>query len=58
MVDLQVLHSCDNRVCININHLRLGTPQDNMDDKMRRGRWRGNVTDVTPAALETATPIE
>ena len=33
-----VLHSCDNRLCCNPDHLRLGTPQDNMDDKVSRDR--------------------
>jgi uncharacterized protein (DUF433 family) len=36
-----VLHSCDNRLCVNLDHLRLGTQQDNMDDMARRGRAPG-----------------
>jgi len=35
---LHVLHSCDNRGCCNPQHLRVGTPQDNMNDKVLRGR--------------------
>lgn len=35
---LQVLHRCDVRKCINPEHLFLGTNQDNMDDKTRKGR--------------------
>lgn len=38
---LFVLHSCDNRACINPDHLRLGTNQDNINDKVERGRARG-----------------
>ena len=35
---LHVLHSCDEPRCCNPAHLRLGVNQDNVDDKMKRGR--------------------
>lgn len=37
---IQVLHWCDNPPCVWIPHLFLGTHQDNIDDKMRKGRYR------------------
>ena len=36
-----VRHLCNNCYCINPRHLVLGTHQDNMDDKMKAGNWRG-----------------
>lgn len=37
---LQVLHSCDNRRCVNPNHLRAGTSRENMQDAIDRSRLR------------------
>lgn len=40
---LWVLHTCDNGVCVNPDHLWLGTSQDNIDDKTRKGRASGSI---------------
>jgi hypothetical protein len=36
--DMHVLHTCDNRRCVNRYHLFLGTNRDNIDDKIRKDR--------------------
>lgn len=37
---LHVMHSCDNRGCVNPAHLSLGTNADNLHDAESRGRIR------------------
>lgn len=58
-VGLLVLHTCDNRKCVNPKHLYVGTHQDNYDDMFRRGRSNkaqgerhGNAKLSDHAALE------
>jgi len=48
--ELQVLHKCDVRNCINPEHLFLGTNTDNVADKMSKGRFYAGAIDIPRAA--------
>ena len=38
---LSILHHCDNVTCVNPDHLYPGTQKQNMQDCVKRGRFRG-----------------
>jgi hypothetical protein len=60
----QVLHRCDNRRCVNQDHLFLGTNDDNIADKVAKGRasrlkgaTNGNSKLTDTQVLEIRTAI-
>lgn len=38
--EMYICHHCDTTKCVNPKHLFIGTPKDNCDDKMKKGRHK------------------
>lgn len=47
-----ILHSCDNRLCCNPEHLRPGTAQENSNDAVSRGRTNTGRRKLTPEQVQ------
>lgn len=64
MPKMDILHSCDNRICCNPDHLREGTHRDNTNDmlmreRQSRGEHRPNakLTDADIRAIRAAPKV-
>jgi hypothetical protein len=56
--NMYVIHTCDNRWCVNPEHLFIGTHQDNMTDKIRKGRQPQHHGENNPRARLTQKDIK
>lgn len=55
--DKVICHTCDNRFCVNPNHLFSGTIQDNMNDKISKNR-QTKGSDISSSKLSENSIIE
>src|SRR5439155_26467186 len=54
---MDVLHTCDNRVCVKPEHLFLGNAKSNSDDKIRKGRARWQACETNSRAKLTNVQV-
>lgn len=52
-----VCHTCDNPACINLDHLFLGSPKDNMHDKVLKNRHVVLCGEQSPSSKLTSKQV-
>lgn len=55
---LFVLHRCDTPPCVRVDHLFLGTPRDNTQDCMRKGRLRSGLPPIEQNSIAKLTRVQ
>lgn len=55
---LLICHRCDNGLCVNPDHLFLGTTKDNHDDMVSKGRGPRQAGEWNPGSKLTITQVE
>jgi hypothetical protein len=56
--ELFVLHKCDNPKCVRLDHLFLGTRQDNVDDMVKKGRRADTHGEKCPSSKLTKIQVD
>lgn len=54
---LVVMHSCDTPLCVNPDHLTLGTYKQNRDDMVKKGRKANQIGESAPRAKLTTKQV-
>lgn len=55
---MNICHKCDNKICVNPEHLFLGTTLDNVRDMIQKGRRVGHRGETSPSAKLTGVRVE